>query len=117
MLAEQHFVAGPQIGVGQHGEERVRAVAAATMRAGSRPIDLADGLAQDPGAAFGIELTDRAAALTSASTALGLGPKRAFVGRQLDDLRHAGHGGAPADIGRDVQNAGLGRQGVIGRQA
>ena len=81
MLAEQHFVAGAQIGVGQHGENRVRSVAARHDAGRIQAIDLADRLAQDAARCLRDRAPDRRGRLASAATALGLGPS----GLSLDD--------------------------------
>ena len=71
-------------------------------------MDLADRLAQDLGAAFGIDVKI-VRRFGERLHRLGAGTKRRFVGRELDGIFHAGHGGASAHIGRDIQDAGLGR--------
>ena len=108
MLAEQHLVAGPQIGVRQHRQQLVGAVAADD--AGRvEAIGLADGLAQDLGAAFGIKSRSCDGLGEAPRPPWGWGPAALSLEESLNTCSTPAHAGAAADIGRDFENAGLGR--------
>ncbi len=88
VLGEDDLIARPEIGIAEHLQQFVRAIAAANDARGVEPEGCPDRLAQNPRAAFGI-LFEILLRLGIGGNGLRAWAQRVLVGGKLVDFGHA----------------------------